>query len=182
MMKVVTQEKSAYETLKDRFAYTNVMQTPKVEKVSISVGVGKIRADKNKLEVIEDRLARFTGQKPSVASAKKSIAQFKVRAGDVSGYKVTMSGPRARQFLEKLIHVALPRTKDFRGIPRTSVDNMGNLTIGIKEHTIFPETGDEDIRDVFGLAITIVSSARTREEALAFFEHLGVPFQKEVEA
>lgn len=177
-MQVQEKEKQSYEVLGERFGYTNRMQAPKLEKIVISTGVGKIRHDKNKMDVIEDRLTKITGQKTAVAMAKKSIAQFKVRAGDVSGYKVTLSGQRAYDMLDKLIHVALPRTKDFRGIKRTSVDEMGNLTIGIKEHTIFPETGDEDIRDVFSLAVTVVSSAPNAEQALAFYEYLGVPFRK----
>lgn len=177
-MQVQEKEKQSYEVLGSTFGYTNRMQAPKIEKVVISTGVGKIRHDKNKMDVIEDRLMKITGQKSAMAQAKKSIAQFKVRAGDTSGYKVTLSGQRAYDMLDKLIHVALPRTKDFRGIKRNSVDEMGNLTIGVKEHTIFPETGDEDIRDVFGLAVTVVSSAPNKEQAFAFFEHLGIPFRK----
>ena len=168
-MQVQEQVKSAHAALKDTFGYTNVMQTPTIQKVIISTGVGKVRNDKNKISVIEDRLAKITGQKASVAKAKKSIAQFKVREGETAGYKV----------LDKLINVAIPRTKDFRGINRTGVDEMGNLTMGIKEHVIFPETGDEDIRDIFGLAITIVTTAPDKEQATAFFEHIGIPFKKE---
>jgi large subunit ribosomal protein L5 len=92
---------------------------------------------------------------------------------------VTLRGARMQHFLDKLINVAIPRTKDFRGIERKTVDNIGNMTIGIKEHSIFPETSDEDLRDVFGFAVTLVSSAKNKEEALAFFEHLGIPFKKE---
>ena len=177
-MQVQAKEQESYEVLSSTFGYTNKMQAPTIEKVVVSVGVGKVRNDKNKMDVIEDRLAKITGQHAAQVAAKKSIAQFKVRAGDVAGYKTTLSGQRAYDMLDKLIHVALPRTKDFRGINRTSVDEMGNLTIGIKEHTIFPETGDEDIRDVFGLAVTVVSSVGNQDEAMAFFEHLGVPFKK----
>ena len=177
-MQVQELEKKSYEVLASRFGYTNPMQAPRIEKVVVSTGVGRVRGDKNKIDVIQDRLARITGQKASQALAKKSIAQFKVRAGETSGYKITLSGARAYDMLDKLIHVALPRTKDFRGIKRTSVDEMGNLTIGIKEHTIFPETGDEDIRDIFSLAVTVVSTASSVPEATAFFEHLGIPFKK----
>ena len=177
-MQVQDKQAKSYEVLQSMFGYTNRMQSPTIDKVVVSTGVGRIRHDKNKMDVIEDRLAKITGQKAATAMAKKSIAQFKVREGDVSGFKVTLSGQRAYDMIDKLIHVALPRTKDFRGITRSSVDEMGNLTIGIKEHTIFPETGDEDIRDVFGLAITVVSTASNKEEAIAYFEHLGVPFKK----
>ena len=181
-MQVQEQQQTAFETLKEQFGYTNVMQCPKVEKVILSTGVGRIRHDANKMKVIEDRLARIAGQKIAPSAAKKSIAQFKIREGDTAGFKVTLSGARAQDMLDKLIHIALPRTKDFRGIARTSVDEMGNLTIGIKEHTIFPETGDEDIRDVFSLAVTVVTTAKTQEEALAYLEHLGIPFKKELVA
>ena len=113
--------------------------------------------------------------------AKKSIASFKIRLGDPIGIVATLRGKRMYAFLEKLINVALPRTKDFRGISRKAVDNVGNLTIGIKEHTIFPETADEDIKDVFGLSITLVSTAKNKEEGLAFYELIGIPFKKEDE-
>ncbi|MFW0871226.1 MAG: large ribosomal subunit protein uL5 [Patescibacteria group bacterium] len=180
-MQVQEQQQTAFETLKDQFGYTNVMQCPRLDKVVLSTGVGRIRHDAHKMGVIEDRMARIAGQKIAPSPARKSIAQFKIREGDTAGFKVTLSGQRARDMLDKLIHIALPRTKDFRGIARTSVDEMGNLTIGIKEHTIFPETGDEDIRDVFSMAVTIVTTAPSREEAIAYFEHLGIPFKKELE-
>lgn len=178
MTSVQTQQKNGFDALKDVSGYTNKMQSPVITQVVISTGVGKIKSDKNKLKVIEDRLTKITGQKPSIAAAKKSIATFKTRAGDISGYKVSLHGNRMYQFLDKFINIALPRTKDFRGISRDAVDAMGNLTIGVKEHIIFPETGDEELRDIFGLAITITTTANSKEEALAFFEHVGVPFKK----
>jgi large subunit ribosomal protein L5 len=150
------------------------MQSPRIEKVIVSSGVGKKR-DKKQLELIEDRLARITGQKPAPRAAKISIASFKVRAGDTVGLQVTLRGARMFDFLDKLIHIALPRTRDFRGVPAKAIDDMGNLTIGIREHTIFPETSDEDLKDVFGLAITIVTTAKTHVEAEAFFRHIGMP-------
>jgi large subunit ribosomal protein L5 len=128
--------------------------------------------------MIEDRLMRITGQKPSARAAKQSIAQFKMRQGDIVGYQVTLRGARMYDFIDKLIHIALPRTRDFRGLPATAIDDMGNLTIGIRENTIFPEAADEDLKDVFGMAITIVTTAQSKEEADAFFRHLGVPFRK----
>lgn len=173
---------TAFDALKGQFEYKNVMQTPRIQKVVVSVGTGKID-DKNKIEVIKDRLAQFTGQKPSPRPAKQSIASFKLREGDVIGYQVTMRGERMQHFLDKLIHVALPQTRDFRGLKATAIDEMGNITLGIKEHTIFPETTDEDIKDVFGLAITIVTTAKTKEEAEALLRHIGLPLMKpEVEA
>jgi len=177
---VKEKEALAFEKMKSDFHYKNVMAAPKIKKVVINVGTGTaIKKDKNKNDAIALRLTKIAGQKPANRGAKKSIASFKIRQGDPIGIVVTLRGKRMYAFLEKLINVALPRTKDFRGISRKVVDNIGNLTIGIKEHTIFPETADEDIRDVFGLSITVVSSAKTKKEGLAFFELLGVPFKKE---
>ena len=127
---------------------------------------------------MEDRLARITGQKALTRGAKISIASFKSREGDTVGYQVTLRGERMHDFLEKLIHISLPRTKDFRGISPTSADEMGNFTLGIKEHTIFPETADEELKDVFGLAITIVTTAKSKEEVVKLLTHLGFPFRK----
>lgn len=176
----ISQEKvqNTFEALKADFEYKNKMAAPKIEKVVISTGTGKIK-DKGKIEVIQDRLARITGQKASPRPAKKSIASFKLREGDIVGYQVTLRGEQMYSFLDKLIHIALPRTRDFRGLKVSAIDEMGNLTIGIKEHTIFPEAADEDLKDVFGLAITVVTSAKNKEEAKAFLTHLGVPFRKE---
>lgn len=178
---MITKDKqaSAFDTLKAQFGYTNVNASPKLLKITVSSGVGK--ADKTKKALVENRLARITGQKPSARAAKQSIAQFKMRQGDIVGYQVTLRGARMNEFLEKLIHITLPRTRDFRGLNATAIDEMGNLTIGIKDHTIFPETAEEDLKDVFGVAITLVTTAKTKEEAEAFFRHLGIPFKKEGE-
>ncbi len=169
------------QTLKEKTktleGYKNEMQKPRVMKVVISTGVGSFK-DKNKFKVVEDRLARITGQKAAPRGAKVSVASFKSREGDVVGYQVTLRGARMHDFLEKLVHIALPRTKDFRGIPQTGADEMGNYTLGIKEHTIFPETADEELKDVFGLAITVVTTAKSREEVLKLLTHLGFPFKK----
>lgn len=168
--------KDVYPALKEQFGYTNIMQAPRVTKVVISTGTGKIQ-DKQKIALIQDRLARITGQKTSSRAAKKSIASFKLREGDVVGYQVTLRGARMHDFLHKLIHLTLPQTRDFRGIKTSAIDEMGNITIGIKEHTIFPETADEDIKDVFGLAITIVTTAKSKEETAALLRHLSFPLQ-----
>ena len=177
MSLVKEKQNKALDALKDQFGYSNAMQAPRIEKVAISVGVGSIK-DKHKIEVVKDRIAKITGQKPSARPAKKSIASFKLREGDIIGYQVTLRGKRKETFLDKLIHVALPRTRDFRGINRTVVDQMGNATIGIKEHTIFPETSDEELKDVFGLSITLVTNSSDQKETLAFMEHLGFPLKK----
>lgn len=177
MMLSKQKELAAFDALKETQGYTNKFQAPRITKVVVSSGTGKAR-DKNRNKLVEDRLARITGQKPSHRPARISIAQFKLREGEIIGYQATLRGARMYEFIDKLIHIALPRTRDFRGISETAVDQMGNLTIGIKEHTIFPETSDEDLKDVFGLAVTIVTTAKTKEEALAFFRYLGVPFKK----
>lgn len=156
------------------------MAAPKLEKVILNVGTGTyMKKDAKKNDAIAERLAKITGQKPTPRGAKQSISSFKIRQGDPVGVMVTLRGNRMYAFLEKFLNIALPRTKDFRGIKREAVDNVGNVTIGIKEHTIFPETADEDIRDVFGLSVTIVGSAKNKKEGLKFFELIGVPFKKE---
>jgi large subunit ribosomal protein L5 len=169
---------NAFDVLKSSLGYTNVMQSPRVEKVIVSTGTGKID-DKQKIAIIEDRLARITGQKASPRPAKKSIASFKLREGDIIGYQVTLRGERMQHFLDKLIHVALPQTRDFRGLKTGAIDEMGNYTIGIKDNTIFPECADEELKDVFGMAITIVTTAKTKAEAEAFLRHLQLPLQKD---
>ncbi len=170
--------KGSFDALKGKFAYKNPMQAPTLSKLVISTGTGSVK-DKKKVELISDRLSKITGQKPAPRSSKKSIASFKVRQGDLVGYQVTLRGKRMYDFIDKLVHIALPRTKDFRGITKTAVDQMGNYTLGIKEHTIFPETSDEDLKDVFGFGITIVTTSKNKEETLAFLEYLGFPFKKE---
>ncbi len=177
---VKEKQQKASDALKETLAISNVMAIPRVTKVVVSVGVGSVK-DKHKIEIIEDRLAKITGQKPSPRAAKQSIASFKLREGQVIGYQVTLRGARMYDFLDRLFNISLARTRDFRGIARESVDPMGNLTIGIKEHSIFPETADEEIKDVFGLAITIVTTAKNAEVAEKYFEYIGVPFKKEKE-
>ncbi len=177
MNNMQTKFAGVFEALKSTFGYKNVMQTPRVTKVVVSVGTGKVD-DKAKIALIQDRLARITGQQAAPRQAKKSIASFKLRQGDIIGYQVTLRGERMRSFLDKLVHVALPQTRDFRGLKTTALDDMGNITLGIKEHTIFPETHDEELKNVFGLAITIVTTAKSKEEAEALLRHIGLPLQK----
>lgn len=173
-------QQKTFDALKEQFGYTNRLQAPKIEKIVVSSGVGKIQ-DKAKIELIQDRLAKITGQKAAPRGAKKSIASFKIRAGDIVGYQVTLRGSRMRDFLDKLIHIALPRTRDFRGIDPKAIDEMGNITLGVSEHTVFPETSDEELKDVFGLSVTIVTTAKNKEEAEALLRHLGLPLKKRVE-
>lgn len=166
-----------FDALKSEFGYKNVMQTPRISKIVVSTGVGSLK-DKKKLELILDRMAMITGQAPVARGAKKSIANFKIREGDVAGYQVTLRGARMHAFFDKLIHIVFPRVKDFRGIKTSSIDEMGNISIGLKEHIVFPETSDEDSKDIFGVAVTIVTTAKNKKEAEAFLRHLGVPLQE----
>jgi large subunit ribosomal protein L5 len=170
-------QKDAFESMKKHFGYTNVMQAPTVKKVIVSAGVGSFK-DKKKVELVADRLMKITGQKSVLRAAKRSIASFKSREGDPMGYQITLRGAKMWDFLEKLVHIALPRTKDFRGLPNTSMDGMGGYSIGIKEHSIFPEATDEELKDVFGFGITVVTNVRSKEETKRFLELLGFPIKK----
>lgn len=167
----------AFEAMKKSYGYENLMQAPKVLKVVVSAGIGSFK-DKKKVELAGDRLMKITGQKPVLRAAKKSIASYKSREGDPMGYQVTLRGEKMWNFLEKLVNIALPRTKDFRGLPATSADGMGGYSIGVKEHSIFPETSEEELKDVFGLGVTVVTSLREKEETKKFLELLGFPIKK----
>jgi len=176
-MRVKEKENKIFESLKKDFGWTNKMQAPRLVKVVVNTGTGTIK-DKKKLELIPDRLAKITGQKPSARPSKQSIATFKSRQGDIIGQQVTLRGARMYDFVDKLINIALPRTKDFRGLNASSIDDMGNYSIGIKEHTIFPETVDEELKDVFGMSITIVTTSKDKKVTRAFLEKLGFPLKK----
>jgi large subunit ribosomal protein L5 len=167
----------AFEVMKKDFGYTNAMQAPKVLKVVVSAGVGSF-SDKKKVELAGDRLMKITGQKAVLRGAKKSIAAFKSREGDPMGYQVTLRGIKMWNFLEKLVHIALPRTKDFRGLSATGADGMGGYSIGVREHSIFPEATDEELKDVFGLGITVVTTVKPKAETKKFLELLGFPIKK----
>lgn len=169
--------KDSHKILKTELGIKNVMAMPRITKVIINSGTGKAK-DKKRNELVADRLAKITGQKPSPRGAKQSIATFKLRQGEVIGLTATLRGKRMYGFLDKLINVAFPRTRDFKGFDDKGVDEMGNLTIGLRENIIFPETADEEIKDVFGLAVTIVTTAKDRPTALAFFKAIGFPFKK----
>ena len=180
-MKILTAKEKqvkAFDALKEAQGYTNAMQAPKFTKVVINVGIGSLK-DKKKIEVIVDRLTKISGQKPALRGSKKSIAAFKVRQGDPVGLCVTLRGSRMFSFIDKLVLVAFPRTKDFRGLSKKGIDEMGNYSIGMKENTIFPETADEDLKDVFGMTITVGTTAKNRKEAEAFLTYIGFPFKKE---
>lgn len=155
----------------------NILAMPRLVKITVNTGVGRIRDAKPREEIVRD-FALIMGQKPVPTLAKKAVASFKTREGMVIGYKVTLRGRRLRDFFDRLIHIALPRTRDFRGIKEEALDERGNLTIGIPEHIVFPEVDTEHSFTPFGFEISMTTTAKTREEALAFFRSLGVPFQK----
>ena len=137
-------EKEAFSKLKDEFGYKNIMAAPRLTKIVVSVATGSaMKRDRNRNTLVMDRLSKITGQKPTLRKAKQAVSSFKIREGDEIGVAVTLRGNRMYGFLDKLLNVSLPRTKDFRGISKNSVDNIGNLTFGVKEHTLFPEIPDE---------------------------------------
>ena len=172
-----TPQQTMFEALKEANDYTNVMQTPKITKLVVSSGVGSIK-DKKRLEFIAGRMARITGQKAAPRRTNKSIANFKTRVGDMAGYQITLRGARANAFFQELIHIVFPRVKDFRGLNPKAIDEMGNITIGLKEHTVFPETSDEDAKDVFGLAVTIATTAKSAKEAESYLRYMGLPLRE----
>lgn len=179
MEAIKIKEQKAYDVMKSQFGYTNQLSAPRLTKVVLSVGTGSgMKKDRNRNTLVLDRLTKISGQKAAMRAAKKSVASFKMREGDPVGVVVTLRGQRMYDFLDKLIKIAFPRTKDFRGIPETNIDSLGNMTTGIKEHTIFPEIQDEELKDVFSMAITVVTTAKGKEEATAFLKHLGMPFKK----
>ena len=181
MQTVQEKIKNARPELEAVVGSKNILALPRMQKVVISSGVGRNRS-KDRNALVSDRLAKIVGQKAAPRGAKKSIASFKLREGETIGHSATLRGARMYAFLDKLINVAIPRTRDFRGIDIKGVDGMGNLTIGIKEHTIFPETADEDLRDIFGLSVTLVSTAKNKAVAEAFYKALGVPFKRDKKA
>lgn len=169
--------------LKEKFAYSSVAAVPKVSKVVVNVGVGRavIAKDTKFIERVQADIAKITGQKPSVRKAKKSISGFKLREGLPIGYAVTLRGTRMYDFIDRLISLALPRTRDFQGIPLSAFDAAGNLNIGIKEQTIFPEVTYDTSKDIFGLEVTIVTTARTKDEGGELLKLMGFPLKAHIE-
>ena len=177
VISIKEKQAGAFDAMKADFGYKAKLAAPRLVKVVVSATTGRAK-DKNRNEMVMGRIAKITGQKPSLRSAKKSIAAFKLREGDKIGVAVTLRGARMIGFLDTFFNVAIPRTRDFRGYDKKSIDEMGNLTLGVKEQTIFPEVADEDVKDLFGLAVTIVTTAKTKEEAARFFEIIGTPLKK----
>lgn len=170
-------DKKIVPALMERFGYKNRMAVPKLKLVSVNVGMStNLLKDPKIPETVEMTLTRITGQKPVKTLAKKSIASFKVRQGQNIGMKVTLRGARMWHFLEKLIHVTLPRIRDFRGISAKLVDKQGNLSIGFKEYISFPEIRPDEVEKLHGVQVTVSTSAKTREEGLELFKLMGFPF------
>lgn len=165
-------------SLMKEFAYSSVMEAPKLEKVVINMGVGDAIANPKLLEEAVEELTQISGQKPVITKAKKSIANFKLREGMNIGCKVTLRGERMYEFLDKLFNVSLPRVRDFRGVSPTAFDGRGNYTLGVKEQLIFPEINFDKVSKVRGMDIVIVTSAKTNKEAYALLKELGMPFAK----
>jgi large subunit ribosomal protein L5 len=166
-------------SLVQRFGYSSVMQAPRIEKVTVNMGCGDAKQDSKVLEAASDQLATITGQRPSVRRARKSIAQFKVREGMPVGVAVTLRGERSYEFLDRLMSVAIPRIRDFRGLNPRSFDGRGNYSLGVREQIIFPEVDYDEIDQIRGLDITITTTAASDEESFALLEALGMPFSKE---
>jgi large subunit ribosomal protein L5 len=160
----------------ERFGYTSVMQAPKLEKITLNMGVGLAKQDSKMLKAAQDQLATIAGQQPSVRRARKSIAAFKLREGMPVGVAVTLRAERGYEFLDRLVSIAIPRIRDFRGLNPRSFDGRGNYTLGVKEQIIFPEIDYDSIDQVRGLDITITTSAETDAEAFALLEAMGMPF------
>ena len=166
------------QQLMTEFGYKNVNQVPKLEKVVLNMGLGEALQNPKVLDGAQADLAAITGQKPVVTKARKSIATFKLREGNSIGCRVTLRGNQMYEFLERLINIALPRVRDFRGISRKAFDGHGNYSLGIKEQIIFPEIDYDKVDKVRGLNITVVTTANTDDESRALLSHLGMPFRK----
>jgi len=170
------------DKIKEKFGYSNDLAIPRLEKIVVNAGIGRLSQQANFEEKILPEIMKemslITGQKPQITTAKKSIAGFKIRQGQIIGLKTTLRRQRMYDFLERLINIALPRLRDFKGIPLKNIDDKGNLSIGFKEQMIFPEINPETSKFDFGLEVTIVSNAKTKEEAIKLYRLLGIPLKK----
>jgi large subunit ribosomal protein L5 len=172
-------KKEIRPSLQKELELDNIMAVPKLDKVVINIGIGKATQDKQWIELSKSILERITGQKPVSTKAKKSISNFKVREGMVVGTKVTLRGERMYDFLYKLVNSSIPRFRDFYGLEiKKGFDGNGNYTLGLKEHIVFPEIGMDDVEKIHGLEITVVTSAKNNQQALALLRAVGFPFKK----
>jgi large subunit ribosomal protein L5 len=165
--------------LTERFGFSTPMRAPRIVKVTVNMGVGDAKQDSKMLDAASEQLATITGQRPNVRRARKSIAQFKVREGMPVGVAVTLRGARSYEFLDRLMSVAIPRIRDFRGLNPRSFDGRGNYSMGVREQIIFPEVDYDEVDQVRGLDITITTTAQNDDEAFALLEALGMPFARE---
>ena len=172
-------EQELRAALKDQLEFSSVMQVPRIEKITVNMGVGEAKANAKALDTAVEELTTITGQRAQITRAKKSIAGFKIREGMPIGTKATLRGVRMYEFLDRLVSIALPRIRDFRGLSPASFDGRGNYSIGIREQIIFPEIIYDDIQEVRGLDVVITTSAKTDEEGLALLRGLGLPFRNE---
>ncbi len=167
--------------LKDDLGLSSIMQVPKIEKITLNMGVGEAKTDAKQLDAAMDELTIIAGQRPQVRKARKSVAQFKIREGMPIGAKVTLRGARMYEFLDRLVAIALPRIRDFRGLNPASFDGRGNYSLGVREQIIFPEINYDDVKEVRGLDVTITTSAKTDDHARALLQAIGLPFTGEGE-
>ncbi|MCQ2554447.1 MAG: 50S ribosomal protein L5 [Clostridia bacterium] len=167
-----------YQALQEKFHYENVMEVPKLVKITLNMGLGEAKDDSKVMEAATKELAIIAGQKPVVTKSKKSIANFKIRQGQAVGAKVTLRGDRMYEFADKFFNISLPRVRDFKGVNKNSFDGRGNYSMGIKEQLIFPEIVYDQVDKVRGMNIVFTTTAKTDEEAYALLELLGMPFEK----
>mgnify|MGYP001563702950 CR=1 FL=1 len=172
-----TYRKKVIPALQKEFGIANIMAVPKITKVTVNTGIGRMAKDEAAVKKAERDIAILTGQKPVFRRAKKSISSFKIRQGVPVGLSVTLRGKRMYDFLDRLVSIALPMSKDFRGIDQKNIDQHGNLNLGIREHTIFPEVTYETLKDIFGLQVTVTTDAKTHDRGVALFKTLGFPLQ-----
>ncbi len=161
----------------EKFQYKNPLAAPRLEKVVVNAGVGKATQDSKLMDQAVDDLARITGQRPQVTRGRRAIAAFKLRVGLPVGCRVTLRGVRMYEFVDRLLNVALPRIRDFRGVPPNAFDGYGNYTLGVREQVMFPEVSLEKVENVIGMNITLVTTARTDDEAREFLRLMGMPFR-----
>jgi large subunit ribosomal protein L5 len=171
-------KKKVIEQLQETLHIDNAMAVPQMKKIVVNIGIKNATADKKNVEIMSQIIAQITGQKAKITKAKKSIASFKLREGEKIGAVATLRGDRMYDFFGKLVHIVLPRIKDFRGVKKTSFDTMGNYTLGLSEYIVFPEIDLGKVDRIQGLEITIVTTAKNPKEAYALLEKLGMPFQK----
>jgi large subunit ribosomal protein L5 len=165
--------------LKEEFSYSSAMRVPRIEKITLNMGVGDAKVNARALDKAVDELTLIAGQRAQITRAKRSIAGFKIREGMPIGAKVTLRGARMWEFLDRLVSIALPRIRDFRGLSPASLDGRGNYSLGVREQIIFPEIDYDDVETVRGLDVTITTTAQSDEEALALLRELGLPFRTE---